>query len=149
MNTKHQMSSTPLYHVWDAMIQRCYNKNSPAYFNYGGRGIRVSRSWQSFGAFYADMGDRPEGMTLDRINNNRGYSKRNCRWASRVEQARNKSNNRYITARGQTKLLVEWAEELGVPASTLWSRVHRSWDEEDVVCYPFRGRQTESTASKR
>lgn len=77
--------------IWKAMIQRCTNPNDRRWKDYGGRGITVCQRWrESFEAFYADMGPRPDGLSIDRVNNDRGYSPQNCQWATREQQARNK-----------------------------------------------------------
>ncbi len=90
---KHGMCGTPTYKAWARMIQRCNNPNVPSYHYYGGRGIKVCDRWQkSFTAFYEDMGVRPEGLELDRINNNGNYEPSNCRWITHAENNRNKSN---------------------------------------------------------
>jgi hypothetical protein len=93
MNYKHGGSKDRTYFVWQQMFSRCQNPNHADYKNYGGRGIRVIRRWESYEDFMADMGPRPEGMTLERKNVNGNYSKRNCKWASNKEQQRNKRNN--------------------------------------------------------
>lgn len=88
--TKHSKSHTNIYRVWDSMIRRCHNVNHPAYKNYGARGITVCEEWKEFSNFYSDMGDAPEGMTLERVDNSKGYSKSNVVWATFTEQARNR-----------------------------------------------------------
>ena len=89
-NYKHKMSYTKTYKRWIAMKQRCYNPNHNAYNNYGGRGIKICERWlNSFSNFFADMGERPNGMTLDRINNDGDYTPRNCRYATPKEQIKN------------------------------------------------------------
>lgn len=86
----HRKSKTPVHNTWHNMKQRCLNKNHKNYKDYGKRGITVCEKWLTFEGFYEDMGDRPDGMTLDRIDNNKGYFKDNCRWATKKDQARNR-----------------------------------------------------------
>lgn len=86
----HHMSTTPTYSSWNAMLHRCYYRKDVAYKYYGGRGISVCEEWRhSFPTFLRDMGERPTGFCLDRIDNTRGYSKENCRWVSRTDSTRN------------------------------------------------------------
>ena len=88
-HTKHGKCDTKVYQIWASMLARCYNPNSSDYKNYGGRGIKVYRPWWKFKNFYRDMGDKPEGMALERINNDKGYHPNNCKWASYKEQVEN------------------------------------------------------------
>lgn len=89
-STTHGMVQTLIYKVWNAMIQRCSNPKSPNFKYYGGRGIKVCQEWLKFESFFEDMGERPEGLTLERINNNGNYEPSNCKWATAEEQSRNR-----------------------------------------------------------
>ena len=90
---KHGMYGIPEYTIWGAMLQRCKNKNNVRYNDYGGRGIAVCRRWEKFVTFYKDMGERPQGLTIERIDNNKGYFPDNCKWATMTENLKNKRNN--------------------------------------------------------
>lgn len=118
-----------LYWVYYAMIQRCYMANCKQYFRYGGRGIRVCREWledkTSFYKWAIEQGYR-EGLTLDRIDNDKGYSPENCRWVDYKAQGNNTRRNHLITYKGQTKTMKQWSEELGINYSTLRNRINRS-----------------------
>ncbi|MDU6817820.1 MAG: AP2 domain-containing protein [Leclercia adecarboxylata] len=89
-NTTHGKHGSREYNCWDSMLQRCENTKNDRYHDYGGRGITVCERWHNFSDFYADMGVRPEGATLDRINNSLGYSPENCRWSTSSEQQSNR-----------------------------------------------------------
>ena len=86
------MTKTPEFKCWDSMLQRCSNPNHESYFRYGGRGIKVCQRWSKFENFFTDMGKRPSGLTLERINNNGNYTPKNCKWATWKEQGQNKRN---------------------------------------------------------
>lgn len=88
--TRHGMAGTRVYRIWKAMSTRCNNPNSLRYKDYGGRGIKVCDRWRDFSKFYEDMGEPPPGHSIDRINNDLGYSKENCRWASTAQQNSNR-----------------------------------------------------------
>ena len=134
---KKSEAETPREHahrIWSYMKSRCLNKNNKSYHRYGGRGITIDPSWvNNFEQFYLDMGAPPDGMELDRIDNNGPYSKENCRWASVKEQSRNRRNNRPITINGETRLLVEWAEITGVNADKIYTRLKAGYTPEEAV----------------
>lgn len=123
--TTHGRKNTPEYRSWLSMMNRCADRHENKYPNYSGRGIKVCDRWKSFENFFADMGVRPKGKTLDRINNDGNYDPSNCRWATRREQNINTSRNIKITLRGETLTISEWAERLGVKYSTLHSVYRR------------------------
>lgn len=124
LRTKHGMRKTRTYKLWKGIKQRCLNPNNPDYRYYGGRGITICPEWlNSFINFYADMGDCPDEMTLDRIKNNENYCKSNCRYATRKEQANNTRQNRLITYKNKTQTIAQWSEELEINYNTLYSRI--------------------------
>lgn len=142
-NTKHGHNTNKksrTYQSWISMVQRCINPKCKHYKNYGGRGISVHERWLKFENFLEDMGEAPEGLSIDRINNNLGYSKENCQWATRKEQSRNKRNNRFITLNGQTKCIAEWSEETGIKYDTLFSRLHNGWSVVKTLITPVKER---------
>ena len=127
MSTKHGMTNTREYRSWQAMVCRCTNPNRKQFNSYGGRGICVCERWlNSFEVFFADMGERPDGCSLDRIDNSRGYEPGNCRWATDKEQANNTRRNRVLTFNGKTQTVVQWAEELGISQFTVYNRIKRN-----------------------
>lgn len=124
------------YASWQAMRKRCNSTWHPAYHRYGGRGIAICERWNFFQNFLEDMGERPEGMSLDRINPNKGYEPGNCRWATWKEQNNNKRNNRVIEFRGERKTLTEWAAEVGLMAATINQRLKRGWPVDRALTEP-------------
>lgn len=122
---KHGMTYKPIYRLWVSMIDRCTRPNVPNFKSYGARGIKVCERWQTFENFYADMGDRPDGKTLDRIDQNGNYELGNCRWATHKVQARNRRDNRLITMNGETKPLIAWCESFGLSPLTVSGRLRR------------------------
>ena len=128
-NIKHGHSRinkvSPEYNIWRSMIKRCERKKDPAYKNYGARGIKVCVRWANFENFFTDMGLKPKGMTLERMNNNQDYCPENCKWATRIEQGNNTRRNRLVTINGEAKTVAECAREYGINYSTLISRLNR------------------------
>lgn len=133
-NTKHGMSDSSEYRSWACMNGRCNNPNNGSYHKYGGRGIKVCPQWSGrdgFEQFYADMGPKPTiNHTIDRIDPNDDYTPENCRWATRKEQNRHRSNNKIVTYQGKTQTLIEWSEELNIPIKTLINRLRANWSVE-------------------
>jgi hypothetical protein len=118
------------------MLQRCTNPRNPSYPRYGGKGITVCERWRSFDNFLTDMGPRPEGTSIDRMDNARGYEPANCRWATSFQQAQNTSVAVSITAFGETRCLSEWARLRGLSLTTLHSRLRLGWSPERALSTP-------------
>lgn len=112
----------PLYNVWRSMRYRCMNPNFKQWDDYGGRGIRICPEWDEFHQFVADMGPRPDGYSLDRIDNDGDYEPGNCRWASRRTQQRNQRRALYVTIEGKKYRAIELAEKAGVKTDTIVER---------------------------
>lgn len=139
----HGMSGTPEYYVWAHMVQRCTNPNNQLWERYGGRGILVCDQWLKFEGFIADMGKRPKGKySIERRDNDKGYSPENCYWGTDAEQSRNTSRTRLITWNGKTQCAADWALELGWNAHSLTSRLRRGWSVEQTMTTPVQIRTT-------
>jgi hypothetical protein len=137
---KHNYVGTPTYRSWYNMKSRC---NNPKYTNsklWHGKGIIYDPRWERFTLFLADMGERPPGTSLDRIDGNKGYCKENCRWATRIEQSNNTSRNHYIEYRGNTMTLTQLAAEHGLKQPTLRKRLSRGWPLEQALKTPLADR---------
>lgn len=122
----HNGKRTPLYRIWCAMKERCNNPNNKRFSRYGGRGITVCEDWQcSFNTFreWAIEHGYKRGMTIDRIDNEKGYEPDNCRWATRAEQNRNYSRNHLITYNGETLCVTDWANKIGIKPATVLYRL--------------------------
>jgi hypothetical protein len=120
---KHNLSKSGTYRTWKHMMARCYNKKDARYKYYGGRGVSICERWQDFVAFYEDMGDKPDGYSIERIDNNGNYEPSNCEWATIAEQNRNNRRTVKIEYDGQTRCMSEWARLLGVPKMTFSYRI--------------------------
>lgn len=133
----HGMRLTKTYTIWQSILSRCSNSRAKDYHRYGGRGISVCSQWvNSFEAFFSDMGECPKGMSIERIDNNRGYAPWNCRWATPLEQAQNRRDNVLLTARGKTLCVAEWSRLSGIKEGTIRARISRGWSDVSAVTTP-------------
>lgn len=124
----------PLYSVWQGMKRRCDNPNFPQYRDYGGRGIKVCPRWErNFHAFVEDMGPRPDGYSLDRIDNDDDYTPENCRWSDRKSQQRNQRVTRRVTVDGKEYIAVDLADIAGVTTNTIIARAKRGLSYDEVT----------------
>lgn len=138
-NSIHNNHGTRAYRIWSNMKDRCSNPLNKAYHRYGGRGITVTPRWLEFKNFLEDMGQPPENRTLDRIDNDKGYSPENCRWATISDQARNRFTTTSLEAFGEKKSFTEWAkdERCQVNLGTLRQRVVAyGWSVERALATP-------------
>src|SRR5262249_5553013 len=136
---KHGGSTLKEYSIWWQMVRRCTWPKHQMYSAYGGRGIKVCERWfNNFGNFYAEMGPRPAGCSLDRIDNDGHYEPSNCRWATRKQQNDNKQQTRWLTFNGKTQTLMAWAKELGLPPNSLRNRINDGWDVERALTTPIQ-----------
>lgn len=132
----HGKSRTRLYGVWSGMKERCNRESSPAYVNYGGRGIKLCEDWENnFSSFYdwANKNGYEEDLTIERVDNNKGYSPENCTWITKGEQNKNKRSKRLITIGKETKSLAEWCECTGLHRSTIHRRYKRGLRGFDLI----------------
>lgn len=134
-STTHGLTKSDEYQSWRGMRERCLNSKNSHYSKYGGRGIKFCERWGKFENFYADMGKRPVGYSLERKNNNADYSPENCCWASPAEQSRNTSRSVMITWKGQTKCLKDWAAEIGITHLALKFRL-KNWTLDKAMSTP-------------
>ena len=124
---------TKTYGCWLGIRQRCLNPSSDAYRHYGGRGIKLCERWNDFRNFLADMGEKPQGLWIERINNDGDYEPSNCRWATPDEQHQNMRGVRRFTFNGQTHTITEWAKIIGIERGTLRCRLDRDWTLERAL----------------
>ncbi len=149
---KHGMSSSATYRSWESMKQRCLNPNELNYKDYGGRGIKVCEGWLDkdlgFLNFYKQMGNRPIGQTLERIDVNGNYCIENCKWATIKEQSFNRRNNRIIELDGVCKNIKIWSIEYGIHPSVIHSRLQRGWSVKDAITLPVNYRKNNPISKK-
>jgi hypothetical protein len=149
MRTTHGEGYSKLYHVWRMMHRRCEDERQPNYHRYGGRGIAVCQEWETYEAFrdWARSSGYGEGLTLERVNNDLGYSPENCAWVNRKAQALNTRRNRYVTALGETKILSDWVRDSRciVDHSTLINRLDSGWPPDLAIAggrHAWRGKRS-------
>lgn len=134
-------TQTRLYRSWTGMRSRCNDPNCPDYRNYGGRGITVCDEWNEYFITFAewaiDNGYR-DGLTIDRIDNDKGYYPGNCRWVDRLAQNNNRRDNRKLTLNGVTHNLSQWARITGLKENCIRERLRRGWSEEDALTKPVK-----------
>jgi len=124
VNYKHGKSKSQIWSIHRSMMDRCYLETSHAYSRYGGRGIDVCERWHDFENFYADMGNKPKGMSLERVDNNKGYFPDNVRWANSKDQANNRRSNVMLELNGKIQTMQQWCDELGLRIGTVWARLN-------------------------
>lgn len=132
-NLKHSLSKHSAYHTWNGIVDRCRNPKNAMWRHYGGRGIDVCEEWLDVMSFINDMGEKPKGMQIDRIDNNKGYYKENCRWVVSKENNRNKRTNLFISYNGETKCITDWAEVTGIHKSIIRQRLKYKWTPEEIL----------------
>jgi hypothetical protein len=139
-STKHghapRYNKTRIYKVWCSMLGRCTNPKNPAYEDYGARGITVCERWFEFENFLEDMGEPPSGLTIDRLDNDKGYFKENCAWKTRIDQARNRRSSVKITFDGLTLTIAEWSIRVAINRRTLEARFHAGWTPKKILTTP-------------
>jgi hypothetical protein len=134
----------PLYKTWFEMHQRCKNPAKWQFRLYGGRGISVCERWDLFANFCEDMGERPSGFTLDRLDCDGNYEPSNCRWADKLTQANNARNNRKILVDGEVIGLCEAGRKYGIKFGTIWARLKNGWSEQDAATVPILRKRSTS-----
>lgn len=123
-----------LYMVWSSMKARCLNRRNSRWLDYGGRGISICERWMDYENFKEDMGRMyRDGLTVERVDNDNGYSPENCRWGTQTEQQNNKRTSRFLILRGETLTVSQWARKLGVSAGLLHTRIRRGWSVERTL----------------
>lgn len=142
--TKHghakNWTCSPTYRTWQSMLTRCFNPNADNYDRYGDRGITVCDRWLMFENFLTDMGERPKGTTINRVANDGDYEPDNCRWATKMEQENNKTNNVILEAEGKRQTVMQWSREKGIYYHTLLKRVQAGWPIPIALNAPVAGK---------
>lgn len=141
LHITHGMYDTPTYNTWGHMLTRCRNTKHKQYPDYGGRGIKVCKEWEQFENFFADMGEKPNGLSLDRIDNDGDYNKLNCRWSDIKTQIRNRRVSPKYEFNGEFKSLAELAENHNISWRRVYERIRKGWNVYDALTTPIRSRR--------
>lgn len=145
----HGLSKSREHAIWRNMLQRCLNPNCQDYSKYGGRGITVCERWREFACFFADMGARPDGTSLDRVNNDGNYEPSNCRWANSLCQNNNSRHNRMLELNGVSLNVSQWAHRLGVTKQLILGRLNLGWSVEDALTAPCKTKKLSLTLARQ
>ena len=135
-NATHGMTRSKTWRAWASMRERCNRTSHPYFHRYGGRGISYSPDWDVFENFLADMGPAPEGLTLERLDNDGNYTKDNCRWATMRDQANNRSSNVVLEHGSKAMTVAQWADTVGLERKTLEYRIRKGWDVSRALSTP-------------
>ena len=139
-NYRHGKTKSRTYNIWSGLHTRCTNEHRREFPAYGGRGITVCKRWGKFENFLTDMGEAPDGFTLERREVNKGYSKANCIWATKFAQAQNRRDSVRLTWDGHTRSLSEWSEATGISRTALRGRIRLGWKVEQILTTPVWSR---------
>lgn len=140
---KHGMCTSSEYKTWKNMKTRCDNPKNRHYHNYGGRGITYCERWKIFENFYEDMGEKPEpkeDYSIDRVDNNLGYYKENCKWSTSKEQQNNKRCNIKISYKDEIMSIEDWSKETGISSKMISYRYNKGWSAEKILTTPYKPR---------
>ena len=137
-NKRHNMTKTRIYKTWSAMKRRCHNPHDTSYYRYGGKGIEICDEWNNFDNFYAwaISNGYSDNLTIDRIDNQKGYQPDNCRWATQKVQANNKTNNHKVCYKDKYYTIAQLSDMFNIPYKKLWKRIKLNWDIEKAVSTP-------------
>ena len=139
LNKTHGLSKTRFYSTWVDMRKRCENPKSKSYCDYGEHGIKVCDKWKTFENFYDDMhATYSDDLTIERVDNSKGYSPENCKWIPKSEQSLNKTDNVNLTLDGETHCAAEMARRYNIPYKTLMFRLKSGWETEKSLKTPVK-----------
>lgn len=146
LKKENKVLNKRIHNIWGNMVARCYNPQNKRYHDYGGRGIAICDEWRKrYKNFeiWSFQNGYSEELTIDRINNDKGYEPNNCRWITRKENSRNTRRNNFITIMGNKKTISEWAEIYKIHESTISARIKRGWNKEKAVTTPIKNKRKE------